>query len=161
MFTADRISFFWRMNGIDLSAPRAVVVRLAVSEQHDDDGAPHVCASTEKTYTVERNKTQPQKQPEDYYVEINHNRRLQTEHRQWHIDHMQDHNGNLPYDGSLFPVFHSRLLGELRRVPGGLRLAREGRVRPAERAPDDRERLHDAALPGQRRRTAGRRSRAT
>ena len=110
VFTAARIRFYWRMNGIDLSAPKPVVLRVAVSEQHGDDGAPHVCASTELNYTVERNRSNPQLQPEDYYVEINHNRRLQKEHRQWHIDHMQDHNGNLPYDGSLFPVFHSRLL---------------------------------------------------
>ena len=94
-----------------LGSGAAVVVRLAVSERHGDDAAPPSAGSTEKTYTVERNKTAAA-EAAGGLLRRGQPRRggYQTEHRQWHIDHMQDHNGNLPYDGSLFPVFHSRLL---------------------------------------------------
>ena len=51
---------------------RSVEGRAAATMRRRTCARPPMLANT-----VERNKTDPQSQPEDYYVEINHNRRLQ------------------------------------------------------------------------------------
>jgi RTX calcium-binding nonapeptide repeat (4 copies)/Common central domain of tyrosinase len=100
---ADFIQFYWRMEGIAL--PARVLVALDVLEQHGEE-APHVCATDDKVYTVERNQDDRESQPEDFYVEINHGARVLSEHVRWHGDHKCCEG----YDGRLFPVFHTRFL---------------------------------------------------
>jgi hypothetical protein len=102
-FSGRSILFYWRMRNIAL--PANVDVTVDALEQHGTE-APHVCATDRKTYTVDRDKDDPDSQPEDFYVEINHSGQVLREHAKWHSDHMCCRG----YDGRLFPVFHSRFL---------------------------------------------------
>jgi Common central domain of tyrosinase/RTX calcium-binding nonapeptide repeat (4 copies) len=104
VFRGTPIRFYWRMRGVSL--PSNTTVTLEVSEKHDDDAVPHLCAASQAAYTVERNKTDEESQPEDFYAEINHTGQLLREHLRWHVAHACC----TGYDGSLFPVFHSRFL---------------------------------------------------
>lgn len=106
---ARRLTFYWRMRGATL--PRAnVPVTVQVLEQHPGDTAPHVCAGVTATslYTVERNKTNRENQPEDYYVEINHARRIHDTHAVWHTLFSPS---QPTYRGRDFLIFHRAYLG--------------------------------------------------
>ena len=103
VFSGRNILFYWRMEGVVL--PTGVDVLVDAREQHGGED-PHVCATAQKTYTVERDKDDRDSQPEDFYVEINHSGQVLREHAKWH----SDHKCCTGHDGRLFPVFHSRFL---------------------------------------------------
>ena len=106
VFSGTLVRFYWRMRGVPL--PSNATVALEVSEKHGDDAAPHVCATSQRTYTVDRDTDDSDSQPEDFYVEINHSGQLMREHARWHLEHRCP--PCVDYDGRLFPVFHSRFV---------------------------------------------------
>ena len=104
--TAGQLTFYFRMAGpTDPALPAAVPVTAQLREQHAGDGAPHDCAgvTAQTTFTVDRNKTDEERQPEDYYVEINHSRRVYATHQYWHDLHNIK---SIGYDGADFLTFH-------------------------------------------------------
>jgi hypothetical protein len=97
------------MRGVAL--PRAgVPVTVQVLEQHAGDPAPHNCAGVTATrqYTVTRNKLSREHQPEDFYVEINHARRVFETHAVWHS--LFNPKAVARYRGRDFLVFHRAYL---------------------------------------------------
>jgi Ca2+-binding RTX toxin-like protein len=101
VFTNREITFYWRMQGIDLSAPVNVTVTLAISESGADRTP---CATTSAGYTIERSRDNSENQPEDYYVEINHGRRVVDEHAAWHGSHQRG--SGVYHHGAMFADFH-------------------------------------------------------
>lgn len=106
VFTDPRITFYWRMQGVDL--PADVTVTLLVSEAGADTTP---CATATRSYRVERNQDSPESQPEDYYVEINHAQRVLDEHGAWHASHRRPPAGTAYMHGALFANFHTAFLG--------------------------------------------------
>jgi hypothetical protein len=107
VFTTPRITFYWRMQGIDLSAPVMATVTLAVSEAGGDTTP---CATASATYRIERNQSAAERQPEDYYVEVNHAQRVADEHAAWHLGHAAKFDGSVYPHGALFADFHTAFL---------------------------------------------------
>jgi hypothetical protein len=104
VFTDPRITFYWRMQGIDLTPPVTVTITLQVTEAGADTTP---CASATRQYTIERNTDDSENQPEDYYVEVNHGQRVLTEHGAWHASHRRPVNlGDVYQHGEMFAEFH-------------------------------------------------------
>jgi hypothetical protein len=102
------LRFFWRMRNTAL--PLAdVPVTVQVLEQHPGDPTPHACAGVTATrqHTVTRNRRSREHQPEDFYVEINHARRIHQTHANWHSLFNPRRPG---YRGRAFLVFHRAYL---------------------------------------------------
>jgi len=102
-FSTQKISYYWREK--NRTVPENLEVLISVVENHGDHS--HTCANDTHTYTVDRNKTDAEWQPEDYYVEINHGGRVREEHRKWHAD---NDFSKKAYDGQRFYEFHRRYL---------------------------------------------------
>ena len=129
VFTSRNILFYWRMGGIPL--PRDVNVMVGASEQHEGDAQPHICAANSKFVTVERNQNDPDSQPEDFYVDINHDGQVLREHLKWHVAHVCCGG----YDGRLFPVFHSRFLANYDAFRATFGHPDKGQYRPPNNLP--------------------------
>ena len=103
VFTDRTITFYWRMLGIDL--PDDATVTVDISEAGADVTP---CATATVIYTVERNQDDAENQPEDYYVEVNHARRVGDEHAAWHGSHRRG--PGIYHHGAMFADFHSIFL---------------------------------------------------
>ncbi len=122
----EKIAFFWREPGTKLPVER--VVRVSVATPN----GPGCGACLD--LGLERNKTDRDRQPEDYYT-TNHRARLLREHQNWHVANRQL--GNPAYNGAEFFDFHRRYIGRYKAWRSEFGYPPLGKYDPAGPIPDD------------------------